>query len=82
LSLFNKIHQIRTSDALDVRLPQEYVLDLDIDYFAEYNHEVIDELLPRIKEIISHARFVTVASSPFFIEQSRGIDLIKKLFTN
>ena len=57
------------------------ILNLDLDFFSEDLDDIDFELK---KEVILHFALqvscITIASSPFFIEQTRAIEYMKRVF--
>jgi len=60
---------------------QDIILNLDLDFFQK-NLSYIDYNLKKkiILDIYKYASIISVASSPFFIEQKLAIDIFKDLF--
>ena len=59
------------------------ILNLDLDIFApELDH--IDEMkkVACIKNFLPKVSYVTIATSPFFIEQERALEKLRKVFEN
>lgn len=57
------------------------ILDIDIDFFAPDLDYIGNQLkLETIKKILPFASTITIATSPFFIEQELAIEWIKKIF--
>lgn len=80
LQLFEQVQLIDSSIAFAERITGEFVLDIDVDIFAP-EMAYIDEALKvsRIQEMIGRAKFITIATSPFFIDQSRAVGIVKEL---
>jgi hypothetical protein len=58
------------------------ILDIDIDFFAPELDYIGNQLkLEVIKKILPFASTVTIATSPFFIDQELAIKWIKKIFS-
>lgn len=55
------------------------VLDIDIDFFAEEKDYSIKMQL--LKRLISKVKVVTIATSPYFIDQEVAVNLVKKLLS-
>lgn len=57
------------------------ILDVDIDIFSD-DMRYIDETLKltRIHALMPKAKVITIATSPFFINQLRAVDYVRKLF--
>jgi hypothetical protein len=82
LGLFEDIVMVDNKDAFDEPLPQSYVLDLDIDIFSdEMNYISEDYKLKKIQAMIKKAKLITIATSPYFIDQDKAISYIDKLFS-
>ena len=59
----------------------EIVLDIDLDIFSkDMDYMSYDLRVNKIKEYIERAKVITIASSPFFIEQDYAIKVLKELF--
>ncbi len=80
MGLFTNVEIIDNSTAFEKKIDSEIVLDIDIDIFSE-EMAYIDEKykLERIKNYLEKAKLVTVASSPYFIDQQLAIEWIKKI---
>lgn len=58
------------------------ILDLDMDVFAEDMQYIPQTLkLEAIREAIQRAHFITIASSPFFVDQGNSVHLIQKILS-
>lgn len=63
--------------------PKNLILDIDIDFFApELDYIGNTEKLALIENLIPQAAIITIATSPFFIDQNLAIDWIKRIFPN
>jgi hypothetical protein len=80
--IFCRLEIIDSRPAFAKSWPGEFVLDLDMDIFSE-DMKYIDETykIEKIKELIQAARLITIATSPFFMDQPRAIRLIKTLLS-
>lgn len=58
-----------------------YILNLDMDFFSS-NLDYIDYKLKKeaILNVASHAKLITIATSPYFIDQEKAIKVIKDIF--
>ena len=64
-----------------MKVEGEYVLDIDLDIFSKDMDYIPYEFrLNKIKELIKGAKVITIASSPYFIEQDYAIKVLKELF--
>lgn len=58
----------------------EYILNLDIDFFSpEMSYINFDYAKKIIINLAKNAQLITIATSPFFINQNRAIEIIKAL---
>lgn len=83
--LLSEIVQIRTDFSLQNiqnHLPQQnYILDIDIDFWApELDHIDIELKNTVTRKLIQNASLITVATSPYFIDQHKAIKIIHQLF--
>lgn len=65
--------------AMNHELSADYILDIDIDFFAHESN--IEPKIALLQRLISSAALVTIATSPYFIDQNRAIEIIKKLLS-
>lgn len=80
--IINNVIQIRTDTALHSILNSEFwilnfILDIDIDF--REGKEITQDDIKIIQQLISHAEIITIATSPYFIDQKQAIDIINKL---
>jgi hypothetical protein len=58
-------------------------LNLDLDFFEPRLDDISFELKKKaILHFATHAKLITIATSPFFIEQKRAIKILHLLFDN
>ena len=80
--IFDNVVIIDGTEGLKNSFVDEIVLDIDMDFFASEMEFVPDDLkIQKIREYINRARFITIATSPFFMNQQKAIDMIRLLFT-
>lgn len=81
--------QIRSTTALQnlkSQKKQNFILDIDLDFCLEWtNKDKIDKkalniLKDKFNEIWQHAIWITIATSPYFLDQESAIKIIKELF--
>ncbi len=81
LGLFSDLHIINTSADYNVSFTDPIVLDIDLDIFAPETSVLADkEKIRKIREWIEKAVVVTIASSPFFIDQSLALQCLNEIF--
>ncbi len=60
----------------------KYILDLDMDFFApEMDYIKPENKIALIKKLLPQAALVTVATSPFFMDQKSAINYLLKIFS-
>jgi len=80
VGLFSKVHILNSQDKFIDFSSKEIVLDIDIDLFIEgMNHFPDNIKLDKINDYFKYAKIITIATSPFFIEQNKAIDIVKKI---
>jgi hypothetical protein len=78
--MFARVEMITGSDDFRKECRDCSVLDLDMDFFsADMDYIAYDVKVAKIKELIEIAPFITIATSPYFMEQQKAIDIIKEL---
>jgi hypothetical protein len=64
------------------RPENNYILDLDLDFFApEFDYIDRSKKLSLIQSLLPHTPLVTIATSPFFMDQSQALQVLKEIFT-
>lgn len=80
-NIFSEVIIIDSSYGFEMDIEGEYVLDIDLDIFSkDMEYISYDKRVSKIKELIKGAKVITIASSPFFIEQEYAIKVLKELF--
>ena len=80
-NVFSEVIIIDSSYGFDTKVYGEYVLDIDLDIFSKDMDYIPYEFrLNKIKDLIKGAKVITIASSPYFIEQDYAIKVLKELF--
>ena len=73
---------VDSSYSVKKRFSEPLVLDIDIDFFAEpLNYIPETEKIAAIAHYFALARLVTIATSPYFINQQLAIEVINKIFS-
>ncbi|OXX82688.1 hypothetical protein AVM15_16925 [Paraclostridium benzoelyticum] len=79
--IFSEVVIIDSTYGFDLDVDGEIVLDIDLDIFSKDMEYISYDLrVNKIKEYIDRAKVITIASSPFFIEQDYAIKVLKELF--
>lgn len=81
LRLFREVNIIDSTYTFDSEYETPFVLDIDMDIFSDDMKYIDDELkIRKIKELISKTQFITIATSPFFMDQYSAIEKINHIF--
>ncbi|MBC2576699.1 UPF0489 family protein [Peptostreptococcus canis] len=79
--IFSNLVMVDSSYGMELEIPGNYVLDLDLDFFSkDMDYIDFEYKLYRVREYIENADIITIATSPYFIEQDRAIKVLKMLF--
>ncbi len=80
-NIFSEVVIIDSSYGFDLDIKGEYVLDIDLDIFSKDMDYIPHEIkICKIQNLIKKAKVITIASSPFFIDQEYAIKVLKELF--
>lgn len=80
-NIFSDVVIIDSSYGFDLDIKGEYVLDIDLDIFSKDMDYIPHEIkICKIQNLIKKAKVITIASSPFFIDQEYAIKVLKELF--
>lgn len=80
-NLFSEVVIIDSSYGFELDIEGEFVLDIDLDIFSkDMDYIPYDLKIKKIKQLIEKAKVITIASSPFFIDQEYAIKVLKELF--
>jgi hypothetical protein len=79
--LFSEVIIVGAEADFNRPVSSPYWLDLDMDIFAnDMNYIPQNIKMKRIREWIKGASAATIATSPYFVDQTSAVNLIKKLF--
>lgn len=79
--LFSGLENIVAASDFEKDVEGDFVLDIDMDVFApEMDYISYDKKISRLRNWLSKAAFITIATSPFFIDQRKAIRIIKDIF--
>lgn len=84
IGLFDKVvHADRQeSFAGSVFDGENFVLDIDLDIFSDSMRYIDDEIkMSAIKELMRRARVITIATSPYFMNQQDALAVLEKMLT-
>ena len=83
--------QIRSTTALknlEIEKNQNFILDIDLDFCLDWirrnkvNKEALGLLKKRFDKISKSALWITIATSPYFLDQELAISILHELFSN
>ncbi|SHH32288.1 peptide arginase family protein [Tepidibacter thalassicus] len=81
LGVFSDVIILDNLSSFSLDIDEEFVLDIDLDIFSEdMNYIDYDLKIDKIKELIDKSNVVTIATSPFFIEQNYAINVLNEIF--
>ncbi|EQG81043.1 hypothetical protein QKE_3690 [Clostridioides difficile DA00174] len=80
-NIFSELIIIDSLYGFDLEVESEFVLDIDLDIFSSDMDYIPFELkFYKIKNLIKKAKVITIATSPYFINQEYAIKVLKELF--
>jgi hypothetical protein len=56
-----------------------FILDIDLDFWAPEMGNQSFSSLDKLHQLMQKAECITIATSPYFLEQERAVELVKKL---
>ncbi|MFR4807983.1 MAG: UPF0489 family protein [Peptostreptococcus anaerobius] len=80
--IFKDLYIIDSTYSMSAKRPDGYILDLDLDFFSEdMDYIGFDERLECVIGYVKNTDFITIATSPYFIDQKRAIEVLKMIFS-
>jgi len=76
LENIQRVHGVLRGETWNI---EPFILDIDIDFRAEKEASEADFEI--IRKLMKQAELITIATSPYFIDQARAIEIIKKLLS-
>lgn len=77
--IFEDVDIVDSSYGLEREYDEGYCLDIDLDFFSkDMDYIDFDYKLEKVRSYIEKARIVTIATSPYFIEQDRAVEVLLK----
>ena len=78
----HKLEQIGNDIGRECNNIKPYILDIDLDFFeSDIGMISFDQKKNIIQELAKKAKYISIATSPFFIDQGKALSLINQLFT-
>jgi hypothetical protein len=56
-----------------------YILDIDVDFWEGKTDEEIESDFAIIRQLINNVCLITIATSPYFMNQKKAIELIQNI---
>ena len=56
-----------------------YILDIDVDFREQKTDEEMKADLEIIRKIVDNVCLITIATSPYFMDQKRAIEIIRTI---
>ncbi len=83
LGIVGEVHLLDNEPSFEKEHPtHNTIVDIDLDLFAEeMDYMDFEKILPVVRNMLRHADFTTIATSPFFIEQERALHWLHRLFS-
>lgn len=80
MGIVSQVVQV-TGSVDDISIPDApYILDIDLDYFApEMNFLDREVRMDFVRACLPHASVITIATSPYFIDQTEAIRLLREM---
>ncbi len=80
-NIFSELIIIDSTYSFEFDTKDEFVLDIDLDIFSsDMDYIDYDLKVDKIRNLIKRSKAITIATSPFFIEQEKAIEVLKDIF--
>lgn len=80
-NIFSELIIIDSTYSFEFDTKDEFVLDIDLDIFSsDMDYIDYDLKIDKIRNLIKRSKTITIATSPFFIEQEKAIEVLKDIF--
>ncbi len=71
-------HTLHNMEALDFHT-YNYILDIDVDFWEWKTDEEMESDFTIIRQLLDNVCLITIATSPYFMDQKKAIEIIKHL---
>jgi len=71
-------HTLDNMEALDFHT-YNYILDIDVDFREQKTDEEMEADFKIIRKIVDNACLITIATSPYFMDQKKAIEIIRTI---
>ncbi|MEJ8552811.1 UPF0489 family protein [Tepidibacter sp. Z1-5] len=79
--IFSEVFIMDSLSSFSEEINEEIVLDIDLDIFSkDMDYIDYDLKISKIRELINKSNVITIATSPFFINQEYAINVLKDIF--
>ena len=76
--IFSDVDIVDSTYSLQQKYEEEFCLDIDLDFFSEdMDYIDFDYKKSKVEEYIKNAKIVTIATSPYFINQKKALDVLR-----
>ncbi|MBF0479386.1 MAG: UPF0489 family protein [Candidatus Omnitrophica bacterium] len=84
MGLFSDLAMINSKESFEKPVwPGKYIVDLDMDIFAPEMNYIPENLkVDVIQQYIENSDFITIATSPYFIDQELAISKLRRIFSD
>jgi hypothetical protein len=62
-------------------LPDRFILDIDLDFWAPETGYLLEKDLDSVQTLMKSAHAITMATSPYYIDQTKAIAMIHRLLS-
>ncbi|WP_099191735.1 peptide arginase family protein [Tepidibacter mesophilus] len=81
IGIFSEVFIMDNLSSFNEQIDEEIVLDVDLDIFSkDMDYIDYDLKITKIRELINKSNVITIATSPFFINQEYAINVLKDIF--
>ncbi len=80
-AIFSEVDVIDNRKVFENDYERPFVLDIDVDIFSpDMDYIPMKKKLCTIRHLMRKAKFITIATSPFFMEQKQALSIVRQLF--
>ncbi len=71
-------HALHNMEKLDFQ-KYNYILDIDVDFWEDKSQQEMKSDFAIIRKLIDNVCLITIATSPYFFDQKKAIEIVKYL---
>lgn len=65
----------------DILQQEDYILDIDLDFWhPDMSIENLEKTLEQTRKLAQYAQYITIATSPYFLDQHLALDILKNIY--